>query len=267
MENLIYEKVDKIKRPLKLGEIFNVPCIVKRDGNDIVCFTPVINTPHSDNENGQPEIHYHTDYRFIKIKESKNISEGFIITDDRIGFKNSIGRLSKDIDGLLEYHNLPVINENHNGITQQFFIRNSKLKHKCIQKGKCPHRGHDLSQEKSVNGIITCPLHGLQFNSETGDIIKDTLDNLKKAKDYEVKYKTSLNIGLALINKIKDGDIITREYHDKLIYNNSLMNLYQTYEKEERDLLYCVWTKTMNNEYPPKKMEFETILKFKVKLK
>ncbi len=51
-------------------------------------------------------------------------------------------------------------------------IAKSKLKHKCIHKGKCPHRGYDLTDVKPINGIITCPLHSLRFNSKTKLLIK-----------------------------------------------------------------------------------------------
>ena len=41
-----------------------------------------------------------------------------------------------------------------------------------IHKGKCPHRGFDLSNEiPNKEGIITCPLHNLKFNAETKKLI------------------------------------------------------------------------------------------------
>ena len=51
------------------------------------------------------------------------------------------------------------------------FIKNSKLKHKCIHKGKCPHRGYDLSNVDPIDNQIHCPLHGLIFDAETKKII------------------------------------------------------------------------------------------------
>ena len=56
-------------------------------------------------------------------------------------------------------------------------ISRSKLKHKCIYKGKCPHRGYDLSQTISTydinygGDVKLCPLHGLKFDAETGELL------------------------------------------------------------------------------------------------
>ena len=188
-----YEKVENIKRPLVVGEILNVACLVKRDVfGKIISFIPVINTPHTDKENGQPEIHYHTDYRFILTKETTENVYGYTVIDERDGFKSAeTARVELFIDGELEFHDLPVINDKHNGLAQRFFIRNSKLKHKCIYKGRCPHRGYDLSQEKPVNGIITCPLHALEFNAYNGKITDKILDELKAGQQPKAGSQTS----------------------------------------------------------------------------
>jgi len=57
-------------------------------------------------------------------------------------------------------------------------IKKSKLKHNCIYKGKCPHRGFDLSNTKPTiddNGesVIRCPLHSLKFNAKTKQLINE----------------------------------------------------------------------------------------------
>ena len=70
-------------------------------------------------------------------------------------------------DESIVYFALPVVSTEHKVITPVKFISKSKLKHKCIYKGKCPHRGYDLSQETPINGVITCPLHGLKFDVKT----------------------------------------------------------------------------------------------------
>jgi len=42
-------RIEDIKRPLKLGEEYLVPCLVKRDSSGMVLsFTPVFSTPHTD---------------------------------------------------------------------------------------------------------------------------------------------------------------------------------------------------------------------------
>lgn len=109
---------------------------------------PLYDHPHSDKENGQNEIHYHIDGRYIE-----NYPEDFRIS------------LPLSNNEKFEYRYLKRIRENEPFKTNVSLISKSKLKHKCIHKGKCPHRGYDLSNEKpDENGIITCPLHGLKFD-------------------------------------------------------------------------------------------------------
>ncbi len=185
----IPERVENIKRPLNLGEIFLVPCLVREtelntlgDWMDVttngrpwkrivdrIYITPVINHPHNDKENGQQEIHYHPDYRFIKhynnapFPDVKN-------NHSKYYFVESI-RPQKGLHGELKYIVLPVVNEEFSGITEVENINKSNLKHKCIHKGKCPHRGYDLSQVTAIDGIIKCPLHGLKFSEKSGQLV------------------------------------------------------------------------------------------------
>lgn len=147
-------KVEEIKRPLKKGEKFLVPCIVKQD-EFYTYINPVINHPHHDKENGQDYIHYHTDTRFVKFNE-----DGTIKREHRSHYFCNTFRPILGKDGDLRYIVLPVINEDFTAITDVNLISKSKIRHKC-SKNKCPHRGYDLSQVKEVNGFKKCPLHGL----------------------------------------------------------------------------------------------------------
>ena len=178
-------KVEDVKRPLLKGEKFLVPCLVERervalDEEELwldltskstkskLYISPVINHPHNDKENGQTNIHYHLDYRFIKHN-----NDGLFPTIQNKHSKHIFGKDTRLEQGYgnLEYFLLPVINTEFSGVTPVNMIKKSKLKHKCIYKGKCPHRGYDLSQVKAdKDGIKTCPLHGLKFNKK-GNII------------------------------------------------------------------------------------------------
>jgi len=162
------KKVEEVKKPLKKGDKYSVPCIVKEEEGKLF-ITPVINHPHTDIENGQEEVHYHADYRFIKHLDDGDYPS-VINKHSKHYFLHHV-RPEKNIHGNLEYFILPVINEDFKGITDKSFIAKSKIKHKCIHKGKCPHRGYDLSQVKSKNGIITCPLHGLKFDSKSNKLV------------------------------------------------------------------------------------------------
>ena len=135
-----------------------MPCIVKRNFNNVALdVVPIIDSPHNDRENGQSEIHYHSDTRFIKCNDESRME--FKIDEGRIEFEGDVfeiksHRVELGKDGEMEHHVLPVVSTKHNFPTQLVFIRNSNLRHKCIHKGKCPHRGFSLSKEIPVNGKI-----------------------------------------------------------------------------------------------------------------
>lgn len=122
---------------------------------------PLINHPHNDIENGQKEIHYHIDDRF-KIEEPYRAEYPLQL---RIFIK-------KTEKHQLQYRMVKCVKSEIRTKTSELLIKDSKLKHKCIYKGKCPHRGYDLSNEIPINGVITCPLHSLRFDSETKLLIQ-----------------------------------------------------------------------------------------------
>lgn len=121
---------------------------------------PLYNHPHNDIENGQKEVHYHQDTRYKGDPEHLFMS-----------FRNSRITLPLKDGEYLEYRMLKKIRDVEIKATSTRYISKSKFKHKCIHKGKCPHRGYDLSSEKPVDGIITCPLHSLKFKADTGQLI------------------------------------------------------------------------------------------------
>ena len=127
-------------------------------------FIPLYDHPHNDVENGQREIHYHQNSKFN--------------CDDSLYFKSyKSGRISFPFeDGeYLSYQYLEQIRDSEIFTTPLHLIKNTKLKHKCIHKNKCPHRGYNLSNElPDKNEIITCPLHGLKFDKNKNIINYET---------------------------------------------------------------------------------------------
>jgi nitrite reductase/ring-hydroxylating ferredoxin subunit len=222
------QKIDDLKHPPVIGEFYLVPCMVEdkhvvtRSGplsDDILAqeihIYPVINHTHNDIENGQKDVHYHRDYRFTPMSDKYKL--GDIIKSSRIYpatddiFKNK----------KLEYFVMECIDVNQKIITPVSMISNSKLKHKCIHKGKCPHRGYDLSQEVPRNGKITCPLHGLQFDSITRALMNDpalshileqinsTRDLIDSEDDWVNEHRGNTGI---LRNQLKEYE---KQLHDK----------------------------------------------------
>lgn len=120
---------------------------------------PLIDHPHNDVENGQREVHYHADTRYIDKSLKDQYAQSMRID------------LPLKANARLEYRMLKKTGDYPQYITSVDLISKSKLKHKCIHKGKCPHRGYDLSNEEPKNNVITCPLHGLKFSSETKQLI------------------------------------------------------------------------------------------------
>jgi hypothetical protein len=120
--------------------------------------TPLIDHLHNDKENGQSNFHYHVDTRFIAD-----------IFKDYFNIRVDPNKL--EVDETIEYRWLKKYRDEIDFTTPTELISKSKLKHKCIYKGKCPHRGYDLSQVKpDENGCKTCPLHSLKFD-KNGNII------------------------------------------------------------------------------------------------
>jgi len=116
---------------------------------------PLIDHPHSDKENGQKEIHYHVNSLYV----------------DNYPLEFRISLPLKE-NQKLEYRYLKKVRNIEIFSTTVKLISKSKLKHKCIHKGKCPHRGFDLSNIKpDENGIITCPLHSLMFDTNNNNKI------------------------------------------------------------------------------------------------
>lgn len=130
---------------------------VSRSSRKIEHVIPVYNHPHSDIENGQIEKHYHLDSRYVN---------NTYLQHSRIS-------LPLKSNQRLEYRNLRKLHNEEIHSTPVIMISKSKMKHQCIHKNKCPHRGYDLSNETPINGVITCPLHSLQFNAITKQIINE----------------------------------------------------------------------------------------------
>lgn len=170
------QKSDNISKPLELNKYYLVPCYYTitefSEHTDFLCknvehitiLYPIINHLHNDKENGQSLGHYHTDNRFISINKEHIINKNILRLDT-----NQI----KNKDLKFNYFKMKCINLDITTKTPTALIKNSNLKNKCIHKNKCPHRGYDLSNEHALDGIITCPLHGLKFNSNTKQLLME----------------------------------------------------------------------------------------------
>lgn len=175
-ENVTYE----------VGKFYNVPCVLGEWGNRSKrAWWPVMGSQHEDKDIiGFPHQHYHIDWRFVARPQ----------TD---WFQAAVSALA---DNPLAYnYNLPLMtwHLNEHGLPAPVLRRRkcqrphalpwdlrritwmpkleAAYKGCKLAKGHiCPHRGFDLSHEPVVNGVVTCPLHGLRWNIETGELAPRT---------------------------------------------------------------------------------------------
>lgn len=126
---------------------------------------PIIPHAHSDKENGQQELHYHSDTRFNGLT-----NDSILPNKHRIAF---ISRVNKKEDETIQYFSLILNTIKEDFHTSTALIARSKLKHDCIYKGKCPHRGYDLTNTPVIEGVITCPLHNLKFDPDTHKLLNN----------------------------------------------------------------------------------------------
>lgn len=170
-------KLTELKRPPNKGSSYLVPCLVFRrtledwEKIDNRIYIPVYPNIHTDIESGQPYPHFHVDYRFIRgqdflFDEYDPILKVYntLTAPSRINIKDNKKFTIKLIP-------LRCRDSNHRYGTNPDLIAKTKLAHNCIWKGKCPHRGYDLSNEIPIDGIIICPLHGLKFDVNTKKVI------------------------------------------------------------------------------------------------
>lgn len=188
------QKIDDLKEPPVVGQEYLVPCIIKgrdkyQDPNpdwivgptgelkleetyrtSPLVIYPIINHLHHDKENGQNYYHYHIDYRFIELK---GLGGAYHPIPKQKG-RNHVYAPSvrynlldaDDKDYKITYHAFKCLRQ------QQYatagFVQLSKIEGDChAHNNKCPHKGYDLSQVvPDQDGVVTCPLHGLQFKNK-----------------------------------------------------------------------------------------------------
>jgi nitrite reductase/ring-hydroxylating ferredoxin subunit len=114
---------------------------------------PVYDNLHSDKSTGQEHKHYHVDTRYIRDGMLEKIPIRIFenqITSSKLLFK----RMRREVE-----------------LYPTRIIKISNILQPSLMNGHCPHKGYDLSCITPVNGVITCPLHNLKFDSLTGKLI------------------------------------------------------------------------------------------------
>lgn len=144
---------------------------------------PITGLPHEDNDiNGTSVLHVHLDLRFISdLKLShfgyaKTIIDCLFLKVKGSGFAPIIGIdknqkvLEKPFTCVRNYGDIShwYVNDIKK-LAKEYKKTNVKLNLKCKI---CPHNGAYLNSiTPNKLGVITCPNHGLSFNSKTGEVI------------------------------------------------------------------------------------------------
>ena len=136
-------------------------CISYNPNNNLKkVIIPLINHLHDDLESGQIIPHYHADTRYYGKQDLVKYEVGYPYI--------RIPENQYELDWfMLEKHS-----DNYQGITNKSVIESCKLNGNKIIDNKCVHKGFDLSNIKDNNGVITCPLHGLQYSIKTKKLVK-----------------------------------------------------------------------------------------------
>jgi len=173
------ELITEVENPI-LRRTYLVPCILKKTHsvyrwrfvNDI---TPILLPAHEDAKYlDVASVHYHYDFRFFSVddyKEAKsyypNLKNGHhgMVAHAKDFYKNIIYKELAYKRPMTEFPNL----ERFTKALEPAF------KNKCLIDGHiCPHKGIDLRGMPIVDGKVICPGHGLQFDTETGQMVART---------------------------------------------------------------------------------------------
>lgn len=158
------QRVDRLKGAPVVGEFYLVP-IIHGKWYDRVADFPVIGHRHNDIEFFDFEReHYHLDFRFFRGTGFKYASTAPLHAHEGFPLGKPVLKRRKC---LRDQH----IFDGPSYIMSPF--RKSFAGQQCA-KGKrgwvCPHRHIALGSTPAIDGIITCPLHGLRIEAETGKV-------------------------------------------------------------------------------------------------
>jgi nitrite reductase/ring-hydroxylating ferredoxin subunit len=173
------ERIDRLTTAPEVGKFYLVPVVVARWYYRVDAW-PVIGHLHQDKEFFDvDDDHYHIDGRFLNRKQRDYATAPAIW---RYGMADNIqaaplGMNNNKDHGLPrpEYRprkcsavDIPYL---FGGTKQVKRLRAHYARTQCA-KGKggwiCPHRKAPLGSVAVIDGVITCPLHGLRINAETG---------------------------------------------------------------------------------------------------
>lgn len=172
-------------KPYEVGKFYAVQCVHGAFYREIGWW-PVMGEAHRDIEIVNfPWLHYHIDWRFVNERtyrryvslDPRGEAAGAFATplmlmpeDDK-----PFSRVRRMEDAASEIRARPQrlkckrqLPSYPHGAAPWMARLSEHYEGACLKRNVCPHRGYDLSREPVVDGVVTCPLHGLRWNVETG---------------------------------------------------------------------------------------------------
>ena len=166
-------------RPYVIGRRYPVTEVRSR-WNGLVRWFPVAGALHEDAEIiGFTHFHYHVDWRFVSSRLYARMHA--LCLHRQVDLFEAASVLSTNHDGVFFATNP----RNYETRVRRLVCKRERqayphhaadwldpLKQRyaaaCLTRGVCPHRGYDLRNEAVVDGVVTCPLHGLRWDVASG---------------------------------------------------------------------------------------------------
>lgn len=152
---------------------------------------PVLGGLHEDRDHlGFPDLHYHVDPRFLRPSEFRRVeayadNRGWSTAVVFEGTPLSLNTWSsgpKAVRSVVPHQGIVWARRVcHRPLHGPHRVRELGVKLDPIYAGKvckrgkggliCPHRGYTLGGVEPVDGVITCPLHGLRIDAASGTVL------------------------------------------------------------------------------------------------
>ena len=175
-------RLDQLTVPVEVGQYYLVPT-VEAEWNGRVSAWPVIGPKHNDAHCLDfDHQHYHPDPRFIGSRRSDDdlgfwqyVASAPIMTSYRInpdGLPKPVWRRRKCMRLAHPFLDHMQTRAAESKNWQCHFAEWTGKQAKHDGRGwVCPHRAVSLADHASVDGIITCPLHMLRIDAQTGVVL------------------------------------------------------------------------------------------------
>jgi hypothetical protein len=170
----LIKRVDEVVGWLVDGRSYLVPTIRGEWLDDHgVADWPVIGPRHKDKELGVNLSHYHIDLRFVSMDVFNRGGQNTVVNDSyeaRVRY-----RKWTCLQACVVLSNV----RTPKGMVELNKVYAGKQCAGSARTGwTCPHRGVWLGSQPAVEGVITCPGHGLRVNAKTGRLLSAYTEQL-----------------------------------------------------------------------------------------